>query len=93
MALQACTGMQGMDVLVRLACSSGPLRHGHLFIVSCSPLAQKITLAPGGEEPHISGLAFAPSGKRLFVGLSGAGLASLDVDTLARTTFAAGDIN
>ena len=54
---------------------------------------QKIVLTPGGEEPHISGLAFTPSGRRLFVGLGGAGLASLDVDTLARTTFAAGEVN
>ncbi|KAK9827714.1 hypothetical protein WJX81_003623 [Elliptochloris bilobata] len=74
-----------------LACSE---HESNVHIIDSRTWAsQKITLAPGGEEPHISGLAFAPSGRRLFVGLSGAGLALLDVDTLARTTFAAGDVN
>ncbi len=44
-----------------------------------------------GMEADISGLAFSPSGRRLYVGTE-QGLAAYDVDTNARMTFAHVDI-
>jgi hypothetical protein len=42
-------------------------------------------------EPDISGLAFSPSGRRLYVGTE-AGLAAYDVDTMARRSFPHADL-
>lgn len=43
------------------------------------------------EEPDISGLAFSPSGRRLYLGTE-EGIAAYDVDVLARRCFAEGAV-
>ena len=53
-----------------------------------SPLAvQVLPVSPGGElDLDISGLAFSPTGRRLYVGTE-EGIAAYEVDTTARRGF------
>ena len=55
--------------------------------------------APPGEPCALSGLAFTPSGRRLFVGVEGGemdlgphGFLSFDAQMLSRTTFGAAQL-
>jgi hypothetical protein len=50
--------------------------------------AQILDVGGATSDPDISGLAFAPSGRRLYVGTEG-GIAAYDVDTMSRRGFPA----
>ncbi|PRW50831.1 WD40 repeat isoform A [Chlorella sorokiniana] len=57
-------------------------------LVDCRMWDRQQVLDVGGQdcEPDISGIAFSPSGRRLYVGTEG-GLAAYDIDTMGRRGF------
>ncbi|KAI7835493.1 hypothetical protein COHA_010610 [Chlorella ohadii] len=59
-------------------------------LVDCRMWDRQQVLDVGGQdcEPDISGVAFSPSGRRLYVGTEG-GLAAYDIDTMGRRGFPA----
>lgn len=63
---------------------------GRTHVVDCRMWQRRQTLDVGGQdcEPDISGLAFSPSGRRLYVGTEG-GITAYDVDTVGRRSFPA----
>lgn len=64
---------------------------GAAHLVDLRNTSEVQSLAPANEPPHqISGLAFSPVGKQLYVGLEQGGIAKYEIDLLARRTFSAG---
>ncbi|KAL4441455.1 hypothetical protein ABPG77_001959 [Micractinium sp. CCAP 211/92] len=59
-------------------------------VVDCRMWERQQILDVGGQdcEPDISGLAFSPSGRRIYVGTEG-GISAYDVDTMGRRGFPA----
>mmetsp|Transcript_13099 Transcript_13099/g.39656 ORF Transcript_13099/g.39656 Transcript_13099/m.39656 type:complete len:442 (-) Transcript_13099:685-2010(-) len=69
---------------------------GAAHIVDLRNTAKVQTVRPAGpgrsphDAAHISGLAFTPAGRQLYIGLENCGIACVDIDVLSRRTFSDG---